>query len=149
MTLRQFKLIQAAYHPELGQSSVNDKCHQLRYAINVFNQAAKKAFTLGKDLSFDEGEFPSWSHFCPVKIYNGNKPDKVCVELFFLSNTSKMEYVNQLSDNNFVGHIDVYQRKNAKNVGVSNETATLPTTQKAVINAVLQGVLQKTQMDAV
>ncbi len=54
-----------------------------------------------------------------------------------------MEHVNQLGDNNFVGHIDVYQGKYAKNVGVSNEAATLPTTQKAVINAFLMEGISK------
>ncbi len=51
------------------------------------------------------------------------------------------EHVDQMS--NFVGHIDVYQGKNAKNFGVSNEAATLSTTQNAVINAVLQADISK------
>ena len=31
-TLRRFKQIRAAYHPEVGASTIGDKCHQLQYA---------------------------------------------------------------------------------------------------------------------
>ena len=55
MSLNRFKQIRAAFHPEVGASSIGDKCHQLRYAINSLNAASLATFIPGKNLSFDEG----------------------------------------------------------------------------------------------
>ncbi len=74
MPLRRFKQIQAAYHQEVGLSTINDKYLQLCYAINVFNNVAKIAFAPGTNMSFDEGGFGCCTHLCPVRVYNQSKP---------------------------------------------------------------------------
>ena len=42
MPLTRFKQFRAAFRPELGRTLVKDKCHQLRYIINRFNDRRKK-----------------------------------------------------------------------------------------------------------
>jgi hypothetical protein len=49
--------------------------------------------------------------------------------------------VNASSGKNFFYHLDVYQGKNSTNVFIAEEAHNLPTTQKAVVNAiVLSGI---------
>ena len=55
MSLVRFKQIRSAFHPEAESSICNDKCHQLRYFIRLFNSKAKEVFSLGANVSFDEG----------------------------------------------------------------------------------------------
>ncbi len=129
-TIRRFKQIRAAYHPEVGFSTIGDKCHQLRHTINALNEAAKRTFIPGQQMSFDEGGIPSRSRMNPVRMYNQSKPDKYRVELFVLANSS--------GGFNFVMHLDVYQGKNEANIGIPKEICHLPTTQKALVNSVLQ-----------
>ncbi len=81
-------------------------------------------------MSFDEGGFGCRSRLCPLRVYNQSKSDKFCVELFALTNASMNEHTNQLTYNNFMCHLDVYQGKNAAEIGVLEEAKGLPTTQK-------------------
>lgn len=129
-SVNRFKQIRAAYHPEVGASSVRDKCHQLRFAINSLNAASKATFIPGLNLSFDEGGVASRSRMNPVRQYNKDKPKKFRVDFFVLANNAPNNY--------FIVHIDVYQGKNSENIGIPEEIKSLPTTQKAVANAVMQ-----------
>ena len=47
LTYKRFLQIRATLHPKNGVSDIGDKCHQLRAAIQFFNDHAKKAFILG------------------------------------------------------------------------------------------------------
>ena len=68
-TLSRFKQIRAAYHPEVGASTIGDKCHQLRHAIDTLNNASRTTFIAGIDISFDEGGGASRSRMNPVRQY--------------------------------------------------------------------------------
>ena len=103
MTLRQFKQLRAAFHPETGTSKISDKCDQLRNALNTLNNSSKKKITPGFNLSFDEGVVASWSHFNPVWEYNKDMPQKFRVDFFVLCNKSPSCY--------FILHFDAYQGK--------------------------------------
>jgi hypothetical protein len=129
MCEHRFRQIHAAFHPESGISTVGDKCHQLRSSINSLNEHAKHTFVLGRECSFDERGIASKSRFNPVRQYNSSKPDKYRIDFFVLVNTSQ--------GLNFIYHIDVYQGKNATNAHIDEEAWTLPTTQKAVVNAIV------------
>ena len=67
MPLVWFKQIRLAFHPEAGESSCHDKCHQLRYFIRMFNDMAKQIFALGPHAAFDEGGVAMRSRYCPVQ----------------------------------------------------------------------------------
>ena len=129
MTLLRFKQIRSAFHPEAGRSELTgDKCHQLRYFIRTFNERARHIFHLGPNASFDEGGVPMRSRYCPVRMYNKDKPDKFRVDFFILAD----------SKHYFIFHLDVYQGKNKANIDIAPMVATLPTTQKAVANAIIK-----------
>ena len=128
-SLHRFKQIRAAYHPEVGSSAIGDKCHQLRFAINQLNYASRATFVPGPNLSFDEGGIASRSRMNPVRQYNKDKPNKFRVDFFVLANNTPEKY--------FIVDLDVYQGKNAENIGIAKEIEKLPTTQKAVVNAVI------------
>ena len=130
MELWRFKQIRSAFHPEdkaLASMGEADKCYQLRHAINSFNTAASNLRHIPGHVSFDEGGVMCKSRFCPVRQYNKDKPDKFRVDFFIMACPSSF----------FIHHLDVYQGKNASNVGIKPEARCLPTTQKAVLNAVL------------
>ena len=55
MSLVRFKQICSAFYPESDSSLCDDKCHQLRYFIRSFNEKVKEVFSLGPNVSFDEG----------------------------------------------------------------------------------------------
>ena len=128
MPLIRFKQIRGAFHPETGTSQCGDKCHQLRYFIRRFNECAKKTFNLGPNVSFDEGGVAMRSRYCPVRQYNKDKPNKYRVDFFILADAKYY----------FIYHLDVYQGKNRNNIDVHEEAKKLPTTQKAVANAILK-----------
>ena len=127
MSLGRFRQIRSAFHPEAGISSVGDKCHQLRFLIRSINSAAARTFDLGPRAAFDEGGIATRSRFCCVRQYNKDKPAKFRIDFFVLADS---EYY-------FVRHIDVYQGKNAGNIDVAEQAKNLPTTMKAVVNAVI------------
>ena len=129
-SVNRFKQIREAYHPEVGASSVGDKCHKLRFAINSLNAASKATFIPGLNHSFDKGGVASRSCMNPVRQYNKNKPKKFRVDFFVLANNAPYNY--------FIVHIDVYQGKNFESIGIPEEIKSLPTTQKAIANAVMQ-----------
>ena len=120
MTDYRFRQIRAALRPELDHSSVGDRCHQLRASIVSLNEHAKRTFILGREASFDEGGIPNKSRYNPVRQYNASKPDKYRIDFFVLVNASKGK--------NFIYHLDVH---------IIQEAWHLPTTQKAVVNAVV------------
>ena len=84
-------------------------------------------------MSFDEGGVASRSRFNPICQYNKDKPQKFHVDFFVLCNNSPGQY--------FILHCDVYQGKNAENIGIPDEITKLPTTQKAVVNSFIQSKL--------
>ena len=128
MTLVRFKQIRSALHPECGKSANNDKCHQLRYFIRLFNYMARDVFYLGPNAAFDEGGVAMRSRYCPVRQYNKDKPAKYRVEFFLLADT---DYYN-------VFHLDVYQGSNKANIDIHPTLHKLPTTKKVVANAILK-----------
>jgi hypothetical protein len=130
MSLNRFKQIRGAFHPEDKESAngTEDKCYQLRMAINELNSASRSNFVPEANLSFDEGGIACRSRYCPVRQYNKDKPDKFRVDFFILAS----------STNYVIHHIDVYQGKNASNVWIDERCYNLPTTMKALMNAVIQ-----------
>lgn len=125
----RFRQIRAALYPEIQKTSVQDKCHQLRASILSLNEHAKRSFILGKECSFDEGGIANKSHYNPVHQYNASKPDKYRIDFFVLVNLSQCK--------NFIYHLDIYQGKNSNNAHIVEEAWHLPTTQKAVVNAII------------
>ena len=128
MSLLRFKQIRSAFRSECDRYDPNDKCYQLRWIIRQFNFMAKKIFHLGPNASFDEGGIPMRSRFCPVRQYNKDKPAKYRVDFFILAD----------SRDYFIYHLDVYQGKNKANIDIHPSVRHLPTTQKAVANAILK-----------
>jgi Transposase IS4 len=128
MTLSRYKQIRTAFHPEDRTGGMEgDKCYQLRHAINTINKAALNAKHIGEDVTFDEGGIGSRHRMNPVRQYNKDKPQKYRVDFFIMA----------CSKSYFIHHIDVYQGANASNVGLHRAVRDLPTTQRAVLNAVL------------
>ena len=68
------------------------------------------------------------SCYCPVRQYNKDKPDKFRVDFFILADTKYY----------FIYHLDVYQGKNKANIDIDSTITHLPTTQKAVANAIIK-----------
>ena len=128
MSLLRFKQIRSAFRSECNRYDPNDKCYQLRWFIRQFNYMARKIFHLGPNASFDEGGIPMRSRFCPVRQYNKDKPAKYRVDFFILAD----------SKDYFIYHLDVYQGKNKANIDIHPSVRHLPTTQKAVANAILK-----------
>ena len=128
MSLSRFKQIRSAFHPEAGDSDCGDKCHQLRYFIRMFNKKARVVFELGPDFSFDEGGIAMRGRYCPVRMYNKNKPAKFQIDFFILADAKYY----------FIYHLDVYQGANDANIDIDAKVCHLPTTQKCVANALLQ-----------
>ena len=130
MSLNRFKQIRGTFHPEdklLGNGG-EDKCYQLRYTMNELNAAAAATMVPEANCSFDEGGIACQSRYCPVRQYNKDKPDK-CRADFFVLNDSK---------HYFIYHMDVYQGKNKHSAYIHKCAADLPTTQKAVMNALFK-----------
>ena len=128
MSLVRFKQIRSAFRSECHRYDINDKCYQLRWFIRHFNYMAKKTFDLGPNASFDEGGIAMRSRFCPVHQYNKDKPAKYRVDFFILAD----------SRDYFIYHLDVYQGANQANIDIHPSIKHLPTTQKAVANAILK-----------
>ena len=128
MTLVRFKQIRSAFRPEADVYDKFDKCNQLRYFIRRFNAKARGVFHLGPNVSFDEGGVAMRSRYCPVRQYNKDKPDKYRVDFFILADAKHY----------FIYHLDVYQGKNKANIDIHPSVRNLPTTQKAVANAIIK-----------
>ncbi len=86
-------------------------------------------------MSFDEGGVASRLWFNPIRQYNKDKPQKFRVDIFVLCNNSPGKY--------FILHCDVYQGKNLENIGIPEEITKLPSTQKAVVNSIIQSKIGK------
>ena len=67
------------------------------------------------------------SHFFPVNQWNKDNPNKFRVDLFILEDDKQY----------FIYNIDLYQINNTNNINVAEEIQHLPTTQKAMLNAIL------------
>jgi hypothetical protein len=133
MSLNRFKQIRGAFHPEDKglANGTEDKCYQLRLAMNELNAASLSNFVPEANCSFDEGGVACRSRYCPVRQYNKDKPDKFRVDFFILAGSKS--YI--------IYHIDVYQGRNAANIGIDEACINLPTTMKAVANAVIKSQL--------
>jgi Transposase IS4 len=108
-TLIRYKQIRAAFRPEdRTGGETSDKCYQLRHAINTINQAAKNTKYIGEHVTFNEGGIGSRHCLNPVTQYNKDKPQKFRVDFFIMA----------CSRTYFIHHMDVYQGKNATNVGI-------------------------------
>jgi Transposase IS4 len=128
MTLGRYKQIRSAFHPEdRASGDGGDKCYQLRHAINTLNQAAYNTKFMAENVTFDEGGIGSRHRMNPVRQFNKDKPQKFRVDFFIMA----------CSKTYFIHHLDVYQGKNAANVNIDRSVRNLPTTMKAVLNAVL------------
>ena len=140
MTLWRYKQIRSAFHPEpkhVGFQS-GDKAYQMRAAINQLNAAAALTFFIGACLTFDEGGCGSRSRRCPIRQYNSNKPDKFRIDFFILSCATLY----------CIHHIDVYQGKNAPNVGIDDSIHGTKTTQKYVYNAIISCKINENEYGA-
>ena len=71
-------------------------------------------------------------------MYNKDKPDKFRVDFFILAGSQSF----------VIHHMDVYQGKNATNAYIDEKCWNLPTTMKAVVNAVIKCKLDKGSNDA-
>ena len=133
MSLNRFKQIRGAFHPEKKYAANGhvDKCFQIRMAINELNDASLANVVPEGNSAFDEGGCAMRSRRCPVRQYNKDKPDKYRVDFFILAGSKSY----------LIYHINVYQGKNASNVGIHPFCHNLPTTMKAVMNAVLKSKL--------
>ena len=128
MTLVRFKQIRSALHPACGKSQCHGKCHQLRYFIRMFNCMARDVFNLGPNVSFDEGVVAMKSTCCPARQHDEDELDKHIVDFFIMTDVTHC----------FICHLDVHQFKNKANIGISLTLHGLPTTQKAVANAIVK-----------
>jgi hypothetical protein len=137
MTLRRFRQIRGAFHPEdKAASEGGDKCYQLRHLVNRFNMATKDAFHTPTQMSFGEGGIGCHSRYCPVRQYNSSKPKPYHISLFILSSATTYQIL----------HLDIYQGRNEANVNINPQLHDFPTTQKAVANACFERNLhQETQ----
>ena len=110
MSLQRFKQIRSAFHPNLGASDIQDKCHQLQYSINTITAISRTIFIPGLDLSVDKGGVMSCSYL--ILLDNTTKTNQISLEFrvdcFVLADNSKVNY--------FVTHIDAYQGKNTENI---------------------------------
>ena len=71
------------------------------------------------------------SRYCPVQMYNKDKPDKYRVEFFIFSDAKYY----------FVYHFDVFQGKNTENIYIHPSLHNLLTTQKAVADDLIKSVI--------
>ena len=136
MSFWRYKQIRSAFHPEdrdIASMNGNDKCYQLRHAINTLNKSAMNMRYIPGCVSFDEGGCMCRSRYCPVRMHNKDKPNKFRVDFFMMGEAQVP----------FCHHIDVYQGKNQANINIKPEIRGVPTTQKAVLNAVLQTEMDK------
>ena len=80
-------------------------------------QQTRNIFELGPTAAFDEGDIEKRSRFCCVRQHNNDNPDKFCIDLFVLANSTHY----------LVRHIDVYQVNNAGKVDIHARAINLPT----------------------
>ena len=91
------------------------------------NDLSSKTFDLFPTSAFDEGGIETHRHFCYSRQYNKYKPDKFCIDLFLLYNSTHY----------FVRHIDIYQVNNAVNIDIHARSSNVQTTIKAVVNRII------------
>ncbi len=128
MSYVRFIQIHRAFHLESSESKEGDKCLQLRNAKSQKNKATMKTFIPWRELSFDEDGISSKSRYNPVRQFSSSKPDKYRIDFLLLLIPF---------GHNFIYLIDVYQGKNKNNIMIPLDLWPLPTTQKAVVNAMV------------
>ena len=74
---------------------------------------------------------------CPVRQYNKDKPDPYRIDFFILADHPPNN-INNMRTGYLVLHLDVYQGANAAKVNIDDRAAAIPTTMRAVVNAVYQ-----------
>ena len=84
-------------------------------------------------MSFDEGGVASRSTFNPVHQYNKDQPQKFYFDFYLLCNNSPEKI--------FTLHCNVYQGKNADNIGIPEEITHPQATQKSVVNSIIPSKL--------
>ena len=104
---------QSCNHPEVVNTTINDKCHQIRHALNTLNHASYKTFIPGHDVSFDEGGIASRSRFNPVRQFNKDKPQNFRMDFSILCNNTPEQY--------FIVHCDVYWGRNDAKTNIPQE----------------------------
>ena len=104
-------------------------------AINTFNATSKTSFVPGLDLSFGEDGVVSRSRMIPVWQCDKDKTNKLNIDFIALANHAKT--------NHFLCHLNIYQCQDAKNINIPPEIQSLPTMQKALVNALLLSCLIK------
>lgn len=128
MKLRRFQQFLKAWRTIVATpESIVDKASHIRRPVQAVNEGAQKTFILGKYVSIDEAGVGSRSRYNPIRQYNKDKPNKFRVD-FFSTNCPKMY---------FTYFLEPYQGKNANNVMTMDQAKHFPTTQKAIVNAVL------------
>jgi hypothetical protein len=127
MSLRRFQQICAAFHPENVSAGLGgNKCYQI---------AGTRSCRAGT-LPSMKAVVACRSRLCPVQQYNKDKPQQYLVDFFILADSSTYAIL----------HLDVYQGRNATNVNIDSRCLNLPTTMKAVVNAVFQtNLIHKTE----
>ncbi len=100
----------------------------IKNAINGLNKEAKLTFVLGKIISFDKGGIQSKSNYIHVRQHNNSKLDKYRIDFLSLlmHPVGVILYITLLS-----------VRKNEQNFGIAEDLWNLPTTQTAVVNAIV------------
>ena len=127
ISISNFRNIRSVYHLEFGESSVGDKCHQLRFMIWCINWSAAITFYLVPNEYFDERGIVTCSCFSCVRKYTKDKPEKSRTDFFLLAESKYY----------FFRHLDMYQRNNAGKIDIHHCAKQLPTKMKAVINYIL------------
>lgn len=139
MTLARFKQILKAFRSEdSAPNKVKDKAYQLRSLCEALNKGAQRTFQLGRYVSFDEGGVASRSRLNPMRQFNKDKPQKFRVEFFLLC--SAVNY--------FCYHFSPYEGKNATNNFIAQEAQGYATTQKAVLNSIVDSQLSNDSLGA-
>ena len=82
MTLAHFKQIWYTFHPEVGpfENENREQCYQLWQFICSFNSKDKTIFDLGPYVCFDKGDIATILRYCPVRMYNKEKPEKFYID---------------------------------------------------------------------
>ena len=100
MTLDLFKTICSEFHNYAGTFGDKDRdiCHHPQYFICPFNVKTKMVLTFVQMFVFMKEVFFMRLKYYPVRMYNKDKPDKFCVDLFIMVD----------SKHYFIYYLDVY-----------------------------------------
>ena len=85
-SLSRFRHIRSEYHLEFGESTVDDKCLQLRFLIRCINQDSAGTFDLGSNTDFYEGYISTYCCLCCFYQYKKQKAEQFRIDFFVLEN---------------------------------------------------------------